>query len=184
MREGRGPGYDCTERPLDRTRDAGAAEFDANATRTRYTLRRARLRALRLHRERAAHGIAGCSELGRTGASFHTFWRVLRPCARTATAPSARSVRFLALRGVIQPTPISLSWSGTDRRRARPAAGSAATCDATTEIARRLAKKGSFSSRDVLRALAAVAGRATTALLLLLLLRFFVAFSLSSCGAI
>ena len=54
----------------------------------------------------------------------------------------------------------------------------------TTEIARRLAQKGSFSSCIVLRALVAVAGRATTALLLLLLLlllRFFVAFSLSTC---
>jgi len=35
-----------------------------------------------------------------------------------------------------------------------------------------------------LRALAAVAGRTTTALLLLLILRFFVAFSLSICCVI
>ena len=62
--------------------------------------------------------------------------------------------------------------------------GSAVTCDATTEIARRLAQKGSFSSCVVLRALAAVAGRTTTALLLLLLPRFFVAFSLSICCVI
>ena len=163
---------------------AGAAAFDASATTTRCRPRRARLRALRRHRERAAHGIAGCSGLSRTDAPFRVFWRAWRPRARTTTAPSARSVGLLALQGVINLPPISLSWSGTDRRRARPAAGSAATCDATTEIARRLARKGSFSSCVVLRALAAVAGRTTTALLLLLLLRFFVAFSLSICYVI
>ena len=67
---------------------------------------------------------------------------------------------------------------GHGQRRGR------ATCDATTEIPRLLAQKGSFSSCVVLRALAAVAGRTTTAVLLLLLLRFFVAFSLSICYGI
>ena len=165
---------------------AGAAAFDASATATRCRPRRARLRAVRRHRERAAHRIAGGSGLGRTDAPFCVFWRAWRPRARTTTAPSARSVGLLALQGVINLPPISLSCLLVRYRPAEGTASGGIGCNVRRHDRDRAAarsKRFVFVS-FVLRALAAVAGRTTTALLLLLLLHFFVAFSLSICYVI